>query len=341
MLSTKKMRQNEKVYIIAEVGPNHNGSMKTAKKIIKLLKNSGTNAVKFQLANPDQVYSDDAFMAAYQKRNTKLNSIKKMSEKNQLTRENHLKLKKLCKKYNMDYICSAFDLGSLKFLVKKLKIKIIKIPSGEITSIDMLNYISKLRKEIILSTGMSTFAEIKNAVKIINRNFKKKLTILHCVSNYPAQKEKLNLKLIDSLKKEFKTPVGYSDHSLGYEACLAAVAMGAKVIEKHVTLSTNQYGPDHKVSMKIQDFKELVKSIRAVELMLGKNKKKISNEEKKILNVARKSIVLNRDLKKGETIKKEYLVFKRPGTGITPVKIKKVLGKKLKFNIHKNRLLKI
>ena len=118
MLSTKKMGQNEKVYIIAEVGPNHNGSMKTAKKIIKLLKNSGTNAIKFQLANPDQVYSDDAFMAAYQKRNTKLNSIKKMSEKNQLTKENHLKLKKLCKKYNMDYICSAFDLGSLKFLVK-------------------------------------------------------------------------------------------------------------------------------------------------------------------------------------------------------------------------------
>ena len=335
------MRKNKKVYIIAEIGPNHNGSFKTAQKIIKLLKNSGTDAIKFQLANPDEVYSDDAFMADYQKKNTGLKSIKKMSEKNQLSKESHIKLKKLCKKFNIDYICSAFDLQSLKFLVDKLKVSIIKIPSGEITSTDMLNYISKLKKEIILSTGMSTFTEIKNALKMINKNFKKKVSIMHCVSNYPAMKNKLNLKLINVLKNKFKTQVGYSDHSIGPEACLAAVAMGAKVIEKHVTISNNQTGPDHKSSMKIVDFKLLIKEIRGLELMLGKDTKIVSNEEKKIMKVARKSIVLNKNLKKGEIIKRRFISFKRPGTGILPTNIKKVLGKKMKFNVSKNRLLKI
>ncbi len=334
------MIKRKKVYIIAEIGPNHNGSFKTAKKMVKYLKNSGADAIKFQLGTPDEVYSQDAFMAEYQKKNTKFKSIKQMSEKNQLSKKNHLKLKHLCKKSKIDYMCSAFDLKSLKFLLNKAKITKIKIPSGEITSLDILEYISKFKKEIILSTGMATFEDIKNAINIINKNFKKKITLLHCVSNYPASPEKLNLKLINNLKRTFKTEVGYSDHSLGGEACLAAVSMGAKVIEKHVTLSRKKSGPDHKASMEINDFFKLVKQIRNIEKMLGSEKKTISSDEIKILKVARKSIIVNKTMKKGEIIKKEYLSFKRPGTGISPMKINSVLGKKIKKNILKNKLLK-
>ena len=227
-----------KTYIIAEIGPNHNGSFFLAQKIIKKLKNSGVNAIKFQLANPDLVYSDDAFLAKYQK-HSGVSSIKEMSIKNQLTKEQHLKLSILCKKYKIDYLCSAFDLDSLNFLIKRVKVPIIKIPSGEITSIDILEKISKIKKKIILSTGMSKIDDIKAALKILNRNFKKEITLLHCVSSYPASNNNLNLNLIKKIEKIFNLPVGYSDHSLGPRACLAAVASGAKVIEKHVTLSRN------------------------------------------------------------------------------------------------------
>ena len=335
------MNKRNRVYIIAEIGPNHNGSLKLAEKMVRLLKNSGADAVKFQLGAPEEVYSQDAFMAEYQKKNTNFKSIQEMSKKNQLSHESHLKLKKLCKMCNLDYMCSAFDLKSLEFLIKKIKISTIKIPSGEITSLDILKYISKLKKRVILSTGMATFQDIKNAITEINKHFKKKITLLHCISNYPAAPEKLNLNVIKSLKETFKTEIGYSDHSLGGEACVAAVALGAKVIEKHVTLSRQKIGPDHKASMEIKDFCNLVKQIRSVEKMLGNKKKKISNEEIRIMKVARKSIIVNKSLKKGDIIKKEYLSFKRPGTGISPMKINLVVGRKVKKNTLKNKLLKI
>ena len=261
------MNKRNRVYIIAEIGPNHNGSLKLAEKMVRLLKNSGADAVKFQLGAPEEVYSQDAFMAEYQKKNTNFKSIQEMSKKNQLSHESHLKLKKLCKMCN------------LEFLIKKIKISTIKIPSGEITSLDILKYISKLKKRVILSTGMATFQDIKNAITEINKHFKKKITLLHCVSNYPAAPEKLNLNVIKSLKETFKTEIGYSDHSLGGEACVAAVALGAKVIEKHVTLSRQKIGPDHKASMEIKDFCNLVKQIRSVEKMLGNKKKKFQTRK--------------------------------------------------------------
>ncbi len=331
---------HKKTYIIAEVGPNHNGSFFLAKKIIKKLKNSGVNAIKFQLANPDLVYSDDAFLAKYQK-SSGANSIKEMSIKNQLTKEHHLKLSILCKKYKIDYLCSAFDLDSLNFLVKKINIPIIKIPSGEITSIDILEKISKIKKKIILSTGMSKIEDIKAALKILNRNFKKKITLLHCVSSYPALSNNLNLNLIKKIEKVFNLPAGYSDHSLGPKACLAAVASGARIIEKHVTLSRNFKGPDHKSSMQIEDFKNMIKEIRNLEIMMGKSIKDISNSEKEIQKVARKSIVSTIDLKKGTILKKEHLSYKRPGIGVSPMLIKKVIGKKIIINLKKNKLIKM
>ena len=332
------MKKN-KVFIIAEIGPNHNGSYKRAVRMIKLLKNSGVDAVKFQLANPDEVYSKDAFKADYQLKNTDKGSIIDMSKKNQLLRNEHLKISKLCKKMNIEYMCSAFDINSLKYLVKKIKIKKIKIPSGEIKSVDQLKYLSKLRKKIILSTGMSNINEIKSSIKILNKNFKKDITLLHCVSSYPAKKKDLNLNLINSLKKQFRLTVGYSDHSIGEEACLAAVAMGAKVIEKHITISKNMIGPDHKSSSNIKEFINLVKKIRKVETMMGIDEKKILKNELNVQSVARKSIVSKTFLKKGKFLKRSDITFKRPGTGIDPMNYKKIIGKKLRKNILGNRLI--
>ena len=328
-----------KTYIIAEIGPNHNGSFQTAKKMISLLKGSGVDAIKFQLANPENVYSKNSFKANYQIKNTEKGSIKDMSRKYQLSKQDHIKLAKLCYKNKIDYLCSAFDKESLEFLVKKIKVKYIKVPSGEITSLDILNYISNLKKKIILSTGMASIDEIKNAIKKLNKRYRQKIVILHCVSSYPTNKKDLNLNIIKEFQKIFKVDIGFSDHSLGNEASLAAVAMGAKVIEKHVTISKKMTGPDHSSSSSIKDFYSLVKKIRELEKMLGASKKRLLNSEKNTRDVSRKSIVANKDLMKGKIIKPTDIVFKRPGTGISPMKIRSIIGMKLKNNIPANTLI--
>ena len=333
------MPKNNRVFVIAEIGPNHNGSYKRAAKMIKLIKDSGVDAVKFQLANPHDVYCKDAFKANYQVKNTGKGSIIEMSKKNQLKKEDHLKISKLCKKFKLEYMCSAFDLKSLKYLVNKLKIKRIKIPSGEIKSLDQLQYLSNIKKKIILSTGMSSIEEIKKSIKILNKNFKKNITLLHCVSSYPAVNKDLNLNIINELRKKFKCSIGYSDHFIGEEACLAAVAMGAQVIEKHVTLSKKMVGPDHKSSSNIEEFIKLVKKIRKLEIMLGKSKKKVLKNELDVQKVARKSIVSKTFLKKGQVLTRTDITFKRPGTGIDPMKYRKIIGKKLRRNILENKLI--
>lgn len=328
-----------KTYIIAEIGPNHNGSFKTAKKMISLLKGSGVDAIKFQLANPEKVYSKNSFKANYQIKNTEKGSIIDMSRKYQLSKQDHIELANLCYKNKIDYLCSAFDKESLEFLVKKIKVKYIKVPSGEITSLDILNYISKLKKKIILSTGMANISEIKDAIKKLNKNHKKEIVILHCVSSYPTNKKDLNLNIIREFQKIFKKNIGFSDHSLGNEASLAAVAMGATVIEKHVTISKKMIGPDHASSSSIKDFYSLVKKIRELEKMLGESKKRLLKSEKNTKNVSRKSIVANKDLIRGKTLKSSDIVFKRPGIGISPMKVRSIIGMKLKKNIYANNLI--
>jgi len=334
------LKPKKRTFIIAEVGPNHNGSLKLALKMVPLIAKTGVDAIKFQLAEPDKVYSADAFKAEYQKKNDSTDSILKMSKRIQLKKEDHFQLSKLCKKHKVIYSCSAFDLESLVFLDKKINIPFFKIPSGEINSIDMLDYIAKRKKEILLSTGMASFQEIKNALKRLKKFGNKRITILHCISSYPAEEKYLNLNVLDEIQKQFKLYIGYSDHSLGNEASLAAVAKGAVVIEKHVTLSKNQDGPDHKTSITIPELKNLVKKIRRVEVILGSRNKIISKKEKNIKKVARKSIVSTCELQKGTIIKKKHITFKRPGTGIEPTKLKKVIGKKTLRKILKNKLIK-
>ena len=329
-----------KTFIIAEVGPNHNGSLKLAQKMITQIAKTGADAIKFQLADPDKVYCFDAFKANYQKITDKSKSIIEMSKRIQLKREDHIKLAKFCKKNKVSYSCSAFDLDSLIFLDKKINIPFFKIPSGEINSIDMIQYIAKSKKKIFLSTGMASFLEIKNALTKLKKFGNKKITIMHCISSYPAEKKHLNLNIIDELKEKFNHEVGYSDHSIGDEASLAAVAKGAKVIEKHVTISRNFNGPDHKSSITILELKNLVKKIRTLELILGNRDKNFSKNEQNVKRVARKSLVSARDLKKNTKIKRSDIQFKRPGTGISPLDLNKVLGKKIVTTIKKNRLIR-
>ncbi len=335
------MNYQKKTLIIAEVGPNHNGSLKTALKMIDKIARTGADVIKFQLAKPENVYSKDAFKAEYQKKNDKNKSIMQMSKKIQLKKEDHFKLKKACNKAGVLYACSAFDLESLKFLDKKINIPFFKIPSGEILSLDLLKYMSTSKKPILLSTGMSNFKEISRALNILNKKNKKEIILMHCVSSYPPKKKDLNLNVIDELRKRFKKKVGYSDHSLGSEACLAAVAKQVSVIEKHVTLSKKMQGPDHKSSMEIYQFKKFVRKIRKLEIILGTKKKIFSKSELNVRSVARKSIVTAKKILKGRKLNQKDFVFKRPGSGISPFKLKQIIGKFSSKNIDKDKILKV
>tara|TARA_X000000368_G_C22980878_1_gene689860 strand:+ start:301 stop:1314 length:1014 start_codon:yes stop_codon:yes gene_type:complete len=330
---------NNKTFIIAEIGPNHNGSTSKALKMIKQLSKSGVDSIKFQLGDPNKVYSDSSFKADYQKKNDDHKSIIEMAKSYQLSHKDHIKISNYCKKKKIIYSCTAFDLESLKFLDKVIKVPFFKIASGEVFSLDMLEYISKRKKPILLSTGMSTFRDISLILKKLNKFKKKDITIMHCVSSYPAKRENLNLNIIDEIKKKFNCKIGYSDHSLGEDACLIAIAKGAKVIEKHVTISKNLIGPDHKSSATIAEFKKLIKKIRNFELILGNGKKKFSKEEMHIQKVARKSVATNRRIFKNEKIKIKDLCFRRPGTGISPFDVKKILGKKTLTDLEENTLI--
>lgn len=315
------------VYIIAEIGPNHNGSFEKAIKIVDEIKKTGANAVKFQMANPEKVYSKDSFKANYQIKNDGKRSIIQMSKANQLSKEQHLKLSKYCKKKKLEYLCTAFDIDSLKFLIEKIKVKFVKIASGEVFDLEALNYLSKINKTIFLSTGLATEKNLFNSLKILNKNFKKKIILMHCISNYPANPSSINMRYLLKLKSIFKCDIGYSDHSLSPNSSIVAVSLGAKVIEKHVTLNKKNLGPDHKISSSIKEFNELVKNIREVEIILGKSRKFFTKETNEISRVARKSIVSKNFIKKGMRILKKDLQFKRPGTGISPFDINKIIGK--------------
>ncbi len=334
-----KNTKNKKTTIIAEIGPNHNGSLKKAVYMVKKLASIGVDVIKFQISNPKLVYSDDAFKAEYQKKNDSKKTVFEMSKSIQLSKNSHIKLSRLCKRLGIIYACTAFDLKSLIFLDKIIKVPFFKVASGEIHSFDMIDYIAKRNKPILFSTGMSTFNEIGKTLKRLTRYGNKKVTIMHCVSSYPAKKKSLNLNVIDELRKRFRTKVGYSDHSLGSTACLAAVAKGVSVIEKHVTISKFLKGPDHKASTSIKDFKVLINKIKKLEIILGANTKKFSNNEKNIRKVVRKSLATNKKINKGCKLKEKDVVFKRPGTGISPLDLKKVLGKKFKISKEKNRVI--
>lgn len=329
-----------KVYIIAEVGPNHNGDINLALEMVDKIAETGVDAIKFQMYNPYLLYSDDAIMAKYQRENVDTKNIMEMSISHLLSHEEHLQLYKRCKELNVDYICTAFDMESMLYLESNCNMDYYKIASGEIYSLDILNYISERKKPIILSTGMADYKLIEKVINILNSHIRQNITILHCISNYPAKYEEVNLRNMLEIKKRFKCKVGFSDHTIGNECAIAAVALGASMIEKHVTLDKTLPGPDHKASIDIPELKSLVDSIRHIEFALGVSKRVYTIPQKEVASVARKSIIATRNIKAGETIQFNDVCFKRPGTGISPLDVDTILGKKAICDIIENRIIK-
>lgn len=323
-------------FVIAEIGPNHNGSLDTALEMIARLASSGADAIKFQLAQPEAVYSADAFKAGYQAKNDGAGSVIEMSRRLQLPREEHKVLSEACAKAGIPYLCTAFDIDSLRFLDETLKVPMFKIASGEMLTLDMLEYMAERGLPVIMSTGMASFDEIERALSVLKAKGLQDITLLHCVSNYPAPHKDINLRVMHALAARFSCEVGFSDHSLGAESCLAAVALGASVIEKHVTLDQNMAGPDHKASATIDEFSALVRSIRHIEAALGSPEKIFSAEEDGIRRMARKSIVATRKIAAGELISLQDITFKRPGTGLSPMDRDRIIGRRALHDLQEN-----
>lgn len=321
--------------IIAEAGVNHNGSLEIAKRLIEIAADAGVDVVKFQTFKASNIVSSIAKKADYQKENMKYDtndSQFSMLKKLELTYSDHLMLIEHCKKHNINFLSTAFDLESIDMLVS-FGLEQYKIPSGEITNLPYLQKIGKLKKEIIISTGMSTLEEVEDAISVLMENGteRKKITVLHCNTEYPTPMQDVNLRAMLTLKQRLDIKIGYSDHTLGIEVPVAAVALGAQIIEKHFTLDRNMEGPDHLASLEPDELKAMVKAIRNIELALsGNGEKEPSSSEIKNKTIARKSIHLKSSLPAGHIITHQDLEMKRPGDGISPMQINEVIGRTIK-----------
>lgn len=322
-----------RVLIIAEAGVNHNGSLEMAKKLIDVAAEAGADYVKFQTFKADRLVSRKAKKAEYQEKNindgddSQYNMLKKL----ELSDSMHTELIAYCAYRNIKFLSSGFDEESIDYL-DSLGINLFKIPSGEITNKPYLQHIARKGKDVILSTGMADLDEIGDALNVfINEGLtKEQITILHCNTEYPTPMEDVNLHAMDTIQKAYEVAIGYSDHTRGIEVAIAAVALGAKVIEKHFTLDRNLPGPDHKASLEPGELKSMVRAIRNIELAISGNGLKVpSKSERPNIAVARKSIHLQYDLKAGTILRYEHLIMKRPGDGISPMQIDIILGKML------------
>ena len=334
----------QKTIIIAEAGVNHNGSLELARQFIEAAANAGADFVKFQTFKAGSLVSKSARKAEYQQRNLNEedNTQFAMLKKLELNDAMHLELIKHCEKSGIQFLSTGFDTESIDFL-DSLNMPFFKIPSGEITNKPYLEHIAKKGKPVVMSTGMADLKEIDDALNVlIGGGLKKEqITVLHCNTEYPTPMKDVNLKAMISIKEAFKVQVGYSDHTLGIEVPIAAVALGETVIEKHFTLDRNMPGPDHKASLEPDELKEMVQAIRNVELALsGSGKKEPSPSERPNKEIARKSIHLKTAISAGTILSEEHLQMKRPGSGISPMKIEKVLGKKVLRNLEEDTLLR-
>ncbi len=318
----------KKVFIIAEAGVNHNGSLELAKKLIDVASDAGADAVKFQTFKAEKKKKKNAQKADYQKQTTNSEESQfDMIKKLELDVQTHKILMDYCKEKKIIFLSTPFDHDSIE-LLNDLGLEIFKIPSGEITNLPYLRHIGKLDKKVILSTGMADIGEIEDAMYIlINAGTKKEnIIVLHANTEYPTPYEDVNLRAMVTIGKTFDVAFGYSDHTLGIEVDIAAVALGACCIEKHFTLDCTMEGPDHKASLEPDELKAMVKAIRNIELALGSGIKKPSFSESKNISIARKSIVAKVDIKKGEILSADNLAVKRPGTGINPMRWDEVIG---------------
>lgn len=329
-----------RITIIAEAGVNHNGDLSTAKKLVDVAKECGADIVKFQTFDAGKLASRYATMAEYQKENLGIEeSQEEMLKKLILRKEEYMELAGYCRKDGIWFLSTPFEIDSIHFL-NNLQ-DLWKIPSGEITNYPYLAEIAKTKKEVFLSTGMSTLEEVGSAIDILKTGGARKITLLHCTTNYPAPIHEVNLRAMLTMKERYKCEVGYSDHTLGIEVPIAAAAMGAAVIEKHFTLDKTMEGPDHKASLEPCELAAMIKAIRNIESAMGDGIKKPSESEMRNIPVVRKSIIAAEKIRSGDFFTEKNLTTKRPGTGISPMRWNKVIGLRAKRDFEEDEMIEI
>jgi len=326
-------------YIISEIGVNHGGCVETAKKMIAASKEVGANAVKFQTFTAKSLVGKGTPKVEYQKVTTDKNeSHFDMIKSLELKRDDHLPVINYCQKLDIDFISTPYDIESALFL-DQLGVDIFKTASADIVDLPLHEFLASTGKSVIISTGMATLGEIESVLEIYRRNQNDKIVLLHCVSNYPCRFESLNLKVIQTLRHSFNVPVGYSDHAKGVYPAVIAVALGAKVVEKHFTLDRSMSGPDHKASSTPKEFKTLVEAIRVAEVSLGSSIKQVQDEEIQMRLVSRKSLYASKNIKKNALIRESDLTLKRPGTGLSADLISKIIGTRAVHTIKQGEMI--
>ena len=332
-----------KTLIIAEAGVNHNGDIALAKKLIAAAADAGADLVKFQTFIARNLVSKSAPKAEYQKNVTDPEeSQQEMVRKLELSKENHLELIDECKRKGIGFFSTAFDLESVD-LLEEFGSKFVKVPSGELTNLPYLRYLTRTGKPVLLSTGMANLGEIEAAINVIEQagTPRAKITVLHCTTEYPTPMEDVNLRAMVNIGNALGVKVGYSDHTSGIEIPIAAVALGATVIEKHFTLDRNLPGPDHRASLEPDELKAMVAGIRNIERALGDGIKRPSPSELKNKTIARKSLVASTDIKAGELFSVENLATKRPGTGVSPMLWDEVIGRSAPRDFNEDELIEL
>lgn len=338
-IANKTIGEGKPCFIIAEAGVNHNGDVNLAKKLIEVAKSAGVDAVKFQTFKTEEVVTRSAQKAQYQKDVTGADESQyDMLKKLELSDEAHRELKSYADERGITFLSTPYDNRSVDFLVE-LGVPALKVSSADITNLPLLKHISAKRLPVILSTGMATLGEIEDALETLEKGDAKEVILLHCNFNYPARIEDVNLRVMATLEQAFGCLVGYSDHTMGIEVSMAAVALGARVIEKHFTLDRTLPGPDHHASLEPDELKKMVAKIRNIEQALGSSVKRLSSEEVANRLVCRRSIVAASDIQEGTVITSDILTVKRPGTGIQPKHIESIVGLKATRYIHKDELL--
>lgn len=334
-------RKLVRTLIIAEAGVNHNGSLENAFKLVDAAKMAGADIVKFQTFRAEELVSCNAQKAEYQnKSNCKGETQLEMLKSLELTKSELLGLHSYCAKKKILFLSTPFDFESIDVL-EELNMPIYKIPSGEITNLPYLIKIATLGKPVILSTGMSTLDEIESAVNVLKNHGVIEISILHCNTEYPTPYEDVNLLAMNTLKKQFGVKIGYSDHTIGIEIPIAAVALGAEIIEKHFTLDKSMEGPDHKASLEPAELKKMIDGIRNVENAFGDGRKVPSKSEIKNMNIARKSIVAKTKILAGDIFSEDNITVKRPGNGISPMQWFNVLGQTAKRNFEEDEFISL
>lgn len=328
------------VYIIAEAGVNHNGSFELACRLADAAKDAGADCVKYQTFKSENLVSKNAQKAEYQKKTTGDSSQQDMLKKLELSFDSFVKLKEYCDKIGICFLSTPFDFDSIDFL-NSLNMPFWKIPSGEVTNYPYLVALAKTGKPVVMSTGMCEMSEISDAIKVLKDNGTKDIKLLHCNTEYPTPFEDVNLTAMDTMRKAFNVEVGYSDHTKGIEVPIAAVALGATIIEKHFTLDRNMEGPDHTASLEPDELKQMVNSIRNIEKAIGTGQKEPSASEKKNIAIARKSIVAKKVIKAGEILSPDNITVKRPGTGISPMRWNEIIGTKAVKDYYEDEIIQL